>query len=162
MVQAKTANKAKHSAAFPLRLRLHYKAARVGGVKWPQGRKVLNLEINKIFALTIGVVAFYSGYIILPGLPEAYTGWQSFFDQSNSVYPILITGLYSAVPFGFLSVAALVYLNKRSYFIFPLLLVGWFVFISNTVYLVLILVLFWWFKQSLIHHLTRRSSKDAA
>lgn len=121
-----------------------------------------NLEINKIFALVIGAVALYSGYIILPGLSEAYAGWQSFFDQGNSIYPILITGLYSAVPFGFVLVAVLVYLNKRSYFIFPLLLVGWFVFISYTVYLVLILVIFWWLKQSSSHHLTRRSSKDAA
>jgi hypothetical protein len=123
---------------------------------------VSNLKINKIFALIIGAVAFYSGYIILPESSEVYAGWQSFFDQHNSVYPILITSLYSAVPFGFLSVATLVYLNKRSYFIFPVLLIGWFVFISSTVYLVLILVLFWWFKQSSRHHLTRRSSKDAA
>ena len=119
---------------------------------------MLKLEINKIFALIICAVAFYSGYIILPGLPEAYAGWQSFFDQGNSVYPILITSLYSAVPFGFLSVSSLVYFNKRSYFIFPMLLVGWFVFISYTVYLVLILVLFWWFKPSLSHHLTSRSN----
>ncbi|WP_345552557.1 hypothetical protein [Microbulbifer aestuariivivens] len=122
---------------------------------------MLKLEINKIFALIIGAVAFYSGCIILPGLPEAYAGWQSFFDQGNSVYPIIITALYSAVPFGLLTVAASVYLNKRSYFIFPVLIVGWFVFISYTVYLVLILVLFWWFKQSLGRRLTRRSSKDA-
>ena len=120
-----------------------------------------NLRINEIIGYIIGAIALYSGYIILPNLSEAYAGWQSFFAQDHSAYPLLITALYSTVPLGFLLVAALVYLNKRSHFIFPVMLIGWFVFVSYTVYLILILVLYWWFNQSESRHLTRRSSKDA-
>ena len=123
---------------------------------------VPKLKINQIFGFVIGCIALYSSYIILPSLPEVYNGWQSFFGQEQSVYPLLITALCSSVPLGFLLVAAFVYLNKRSYFIFPIMLIGWFLFVSYTVYLILILVLYWWFKQSAGGHLTEALRKPGA
>ncbi len=121
-----------------------------------------NLKIHKIIAFIIGVIAVYSGYIILPGLPDVYTGWLSYFGQSQSPYPIIITFLYSMVPFDFLLVATLVYLDKRYYSIFPVLLICWLFFVSYTVYLVVILVFIWWFKQFLPYFSTRHSGKEEA
>ena len=118
---------------------------------------MLNPKVNQIIGFIIGSIALYSGYIIVPNLPETYVGWQLFFDQGRSVYPLLITSLYSLVPPGFFLIAIFVYLNKRSYFIFPVMFIGWFLFVSDTVYLIFILVLYWWFNQSVRSRLTGNS-----
>lgn len=103
-----------------------------------------NNNTNKVIAGIIACLAIYALSKVAPQIPSIYQGWSSYFAESNSLYPMLITAITALVPVSIFYISYLVYKNKRSLLILIPLIHAVLIFSSYAVYGMLVLVLYWW------------------
>ena len=87
--------------------------------------------INSV-SMAVGVMekALYSSYTL---------------DGPPAIYAVLFTSAIAIVPIVFFIISVLSFKNIKSYFIFPLLVYGHFIFFSCSVYLLAALIIWWLF-----------------
>lgn len=99
---------------------------------------------NKFIAGIIACVAIYALSKIVPQIPSLYQGWSSYFGETSSLYPLIITAITALVPVSIFYICYLVYINNRSLLILIPLMHAVLIFSSYATYGMLLLVLYWW------------------
>jgi hypothetical protein len=91
------------------------------------------------------MLGIYASVGVYWNVSDVYSSAVAFFDASPTVYPVGVTLVISLCPLAFFGIGTFALMNRKSYFIFALLVYGVLCFGGYAVYALIALVVWWFF-----------------